>query len=75
MKEVEFSQDEEEEYGESHYEIESTDGIKPIYYHNKWLPFAADGFSNFLAVDMNPDEKGKKDKLSVMAVTKKHFTS
>ncbi|ULG73540.1 SMI1/KNR4 family protein [Macrococcus brunensis] len=63
MNEVEFNQDEEEEFDEFPYEIEPAGAIKPIYYHAKWLPFAADGFGNFLAVDMDPGENGKKGQI------------
>lgn len=33
--------------------------IKEKYYHEGWIPFAHDGGGNFLALDIQPEEKGK----------------
>ncbi|KAA1036884.1 hypothetical protein ERX35_010155 [Macrococcus equipercicus] len=57
IREVEFNQDEAEEIAVS---VVPEGAIKEEYYHELWLPFATDGFGNFLAVDTDPGETGTK---------------
>lgn len=57
IREVEFNQDEAEEMTAA---IVPEGAIKEEYYHALWLPFATDGFGNFLAVDTDQGETGTK---------------
>ncbi|TDM05243.1 SMI1/KNR4 family protein [Macrococcus lamae] len=57
ISEVEFNQEEEEEIS---VDVQPPGAIKEEYYYAHWLPFATDGSGNFLAIDMDPGETGKK---------------
>lgn len=44
---------------EDDYVCHPEKSIKPVFYDPQWLPFAVDGGGNFIALDYNPDTKGK----------------
>jgi len=53
---------EEEEIGENqdNYTCYPAKAIRPVFYDALWMPLAADGGGNFIALDDNPDVTGTK---------------
>ena len=39
------------------------DGIKPMYWNDKWLPIMEDGMGNSYFIDLDPDENGRKGQI------------